>query len=170
MKNIEDKLNNLKKFDKEDRSTFPYWYEHWKAFNLVAKQLGAWKIKYIFHDWYKPWLKLFIPYEKVQSFHRKHARHHLEWLENKFKNCEECLFFSGYKYMDNLDVEAMVIDWESNRYTKLQHPETAYEKYHLVFQRENFKEEFPELYHQGCFMALENKVFNAIEKLKLNEE
>ena len=52
-------------FDKEDRSTFPYWFAHWCAFQMTALNLGIWKFKYLFHDWEKPWLRLFLPYKKM---------------------------------------------------------------------------------------------------------
>lgn len=170
MKNIEEKLNNLKKFDEVDRSSFPYWFNHWKAYNLVAKKLHVWKFKYLFHDWYKPWLRLFMPYEKVKWLHRNHSKHHIEWLEHKFKKCENCLYTSGYKYIDSLDYEGALIDWECSRFTKNAALMNAYDKYHEIFQRENFKNHFPELYHQGCFTILESNFFKTIEKLGLNSE
>jgi hypothetical protein len=91
----------FKKFNKSERSTFTYWYYHWKAFNLLAFSLGCWKFKYLFHDFEKPWLRLFLPYEKVQEIHRKNNAHHLE-----------------YKKSPNYDWEAMVLDWECSRFTK----------------------------------------------------
>ena len=96
----------FKKFTKEQRSTFSYWYNHVLAFNLVAKELHCWKFKYLFHDFEKPWLKLFLSYPTVQKWHRTHNSHHLE--------------FKGKK-----DYEAMVIDWESSRYSKQDEPRTA---------------------------------------------
>ena len=48
---------NFKKFTKEQRSSFSYWFYHVLAFNLVAKELHCWKLKYLFHDFEKPWLK-----------------------------------------------------------------------------------------------------------------
>ena len=100
-------LKNM--FSKEDRSSFPYWFAHWCAFNMVALVCKRWKFKYLFHDFEKPWLRLFMPYEKVQKFHRLHSRHHLEYLGEK-------------------DWEAMVIDWECSRYTKQESPRTAREE------------------------------------------
>ena len=100
-------LKNM--FSKEDRSSFPYWFAHWCAFNMVALVCKRWKFKYLFHDIEKPWLKLFMPYEKVQKFHRLHSRHHLE-------------------YPGERDWEAMVIDWECSRYTKQASPRTAKEE------------------------------------------
>ena len=88
-------------FTKEERSTFPYWFAHWCAFNMTALNLRAWKFKYLFHDIEKPWLRLFWDYEKVQRWHRYHNNHHLEYL------------FRG-----TVDVEAMLIDWECSRFTK----------------------------------------------------
>ena len=87
-------------FNKSQRSTFEYWYYHWKAFNILATQFGVWKPKYLFHDIEKPWLRLFWPYQKVQDFHRKHANHHIQYQGEDF------------------DWEAMAIDWECSRYTK----------------------------------------------------
>lgn len=99
---------HFKKFTKEQRSSFSYWYYHWKAFNLTAYFLGVWKLKYLFHDIEKPWLRLFMPYKKVQDIHRRNNRHHLE-----------------YKYAPNYDWEAMVIDWECSGLTKFASPRNA---------------------------------------------
>jgi hypothetical protein len=96
----------FKKFTKEQRSSFSYWFWHWLSFNLVAKELHRWKFKYLFHDIEKPWLKLFWDYPKVQKWHRTHNSHHLEYKGEK-------------------DWEAMVLDWEASRYTKLASPRTA---------------------------------------------
>ena len=93
---------HFKKFTKDERSSFSYWYYHWKAFNLLALSLGVWKFKYLFHDCEKPWLRLFFDYKKVQEIHRRNNSHHLE-----------------YKNAPDYDWEAMVIDWECSRYTKI---------------------------------------------------
>ena len=90
-------------FTKEDRSTFPYWFAHACAFNMTALNLKVWKFKYLFHDFEKPWLKLFMrDYMKVQKWHRHHNKHHVEYL-----------FMHG-----KADMEAMAIDWECSRFTK----------------------------------------------------
>ena len=99
---------HFKKFGKENRSSFSYWYNHWKAFNLVAIYYNAWKFKYLFHDFEKPWLKLFKDYKEVQRIHRHNNAHHLE-----------------YKGAPNYDWDAMAIDWECSRYTKNAAPLTA---------------------------------------------
>lgn len=88
-------------FTKEERSTFPYWFAHWCAFNMTALNLRVWKFKYLFHDIEKPWLRLFWDYERVQRWHRYHNNHHLE-----------------YMYRGTVDIEAMLIDWECSRFTK----------------------------------------------------
>ena len=63
----------FRKFDKEDRSTLPYWFNHWKAYNWVAWNLGVWKPKYLLHDIEKPWLKFFWgDYKRVQKWHKYH--------------------------------------------------------------------------------------------------
>jgi len=100
----------FKKFDKSQRSTFSYWYNHWKAFNEVARDLRIWKLKYLLHDIEKPWLKLILKdYKKVQKWHRLHNSHHLEYHGEK-------------------DWIAMIIDWECSRYTKEAAPRTAIEE------------------------------------------
>ena len=91
-------------FTKEDRSSFPYWFAHWCSFQMVALNCHQWKFKYLFHDWYKPWMRLFMSYDKVQMFHNKHSRHHLLYV-----------FLHGIK---RADWDAMVIDWECSHFTK----------------------------------------------------
>lgn len=98
-------------FTKEDRSTFKYWFAHWCAFQMTALNLGAWKFKYLFHDWEKPWLRLFLPYKKVQKWHRYHRRHHPEYAEKH-----------GW---DKVDWDEMIIDWECCHYTKVAQPLNA---------------------------------------------
>ena len=89
-------------FTKEERSTFPYWFAHWCAFNMTALNLKCWKFKYLFHDIEKPWLMLlWKDYNRVQKYHRSYNRHHLEYNGSK-----------------EYDFEAMVIDWECSRFTK----------------------------------------------------
>lgn len=105
-------------FSKEERSTFPYWFAHWCAFNMTALNLRAWKFKYLFHDIEKPWLRLFWNYDKVQRWHRYHSSHHLE-----------------YMHRGTIDIEAMLIDWECSRFTKSSSPLTARQEW------EKFKEE-----------------------------
>ena len=96
-------------FTKDQRSTFPYWAAHWAAFQMTSLVLGHWKFKYLFHDWYKPWLRLFgVPYKTIQKFHRSNSNHHLE-----------------YKGWSKKDYVAMMIDWECSRYTKKSAPLNA---------------------------------------------
>lgn len=94
--------HKFKCFPKKERSSFPYWYYHWKAFNLVAYYLHCWRFKYLFHDIEKPWLKLFLSYDQVQRLHRKNNSHHLDYK----------------KGIDNIDWLALIIDNESCRFTK----------------------------------------------------
>ena len=93
---------HFKKFGPEERSSFSYWYYHWKAFNLVAMSLHVWKVRYLLHDIEKPWLLLlWKDYKRVQKWHRTHNSHHLE-----------------YNGAPNYDFEAMAVDWECSRFTK----------------------------------------------------
>lgn len=112
-------------FDKSQRSTFKYWFAHLCAFNMVALLCRHWKFKYLFHDWYKPWMKLFgFSYDRIQKFHRRHARHHLE-----------------YKGRKSYDYEAMIIDWECSRFTKDGKDLTAREKYESLKKKVYFTSE-----------------------------
>jgi hypothetical protein len=91
-------------FSKEERAGFKYTFAHWCAFQMTALNMGVWKIKYLFHDIEKPWLKLFLrDYSKVQKWHRTHNNHHLE--------------YSGG--VDKIDCEALIIDWECSHLTKI---------------------------------------------------
>lgn len=101
-------MRNYRKFTKEQRSTFAYWFWHWLAFNDCAREFGVWKFHHIFHDMEKPWLKLFLPYKKVQQIHRTHNKHHLEYHHPEKRN-----------WID------MVIDWECSGRTKQQCPYNA---------------------------------------------
>jgi len=100
-------------FDKSNRSSFSYWFAHWCAFQMCALNLRRWKFKYLFHDFEKPWMKLFCKYKTVQKWHRNHNRHHLEY---------------GLKHgWDKVDWEALIIDWECSRFTKTEAQLDAYE-------------------------------------------
>ena len=90
----------FKMFTKDDRSSFSYWFAHWCSFQLTALNLGIWKFKYLFHDFEKPWMKLFCDYKTVQKWHRTHNRHHLEYGTLKGNT------------WDDVDWEALMIDWE----------------------------------------------------------
>ena len=97
------------KFTKDQRSSFPYWFWHWKAFNDTARKLGVWKFHHLFHDIEKPFLRLFMGYKSVQEIHRKHNPHHLEYPGEK-------------NWLD------MYIDWECSRLTKVSSPRNAIEE------------------------------------------
>ena len=94
-------MRTYKKFTKDQRSTFPYWFWHWLAFNDVAREWGIWQFHHIFHDMEKPWLRLIFPYKTVQRLHRTHNKHHLEYRHPKHRN-----------WLD------MIIDWEASGRTK----------------------------------------------------
>lgn len=107
-------------FTKEERSSFKYWFAHWCAFQMTALNLKCWKFKYLFHDIEKPWLKLFLTYDKVQHIHRTLNNHHLQ-----------------YKHPNLIDWEAMVIDWECSRFTKEAAPLTARETMMMKIRKDN---------------------------------
>ena len=107
-------------FTKEERSSFKYWFAHWCAFQMTALNLKCWKFKYLFHDIEKPWLKLFLTYDKVQHIHRTLNNHHLQ-----------------QKHPNRIDWEAMVIDWECSRFTKEAAPLTARETMMMKIRKDS---------------------------------
>ena len=116
---------NFSMFGKDDKSSFPYWFAHWCSFQLCALNLGIWKFKYLFHDFEKPWLKLFLPYKKVQKWHREHNKHHLEY---------------GLKYgFNKVDWYALMIDWECSHMSKKQAPLLARETMEYELSKEKWK-------------------------------
>ena len=98
-----------KLFDESEKSTFKYWFWHWYWYNKVAKEWGVWKFKYLFHDIEKPFMRLFLPYEKVRKWHRSHNRHHL-----------------SYPDKTRIDWMALIIDWECSMYSKKDQTMNAY--------------------------------------------
>lgn len=130
----------FKKFTKAERSSFHYWYYHWKAFNLTAYHLGHWKFKYLFHDIEKPFLKLILrDYKKVQKIHRKYNNHHLEY----------------YKGINKINYETLIIDWECSQYTKLASPNNAREEVQMKYLTNEISE------------TVYNKLLNTLDKLNL---
>ena len=130
----------MKLFKETEKSSFAYWFAHWKAFNLTAMLLGVWEFRFLFHDIEKPFLMwIWKDYPRVRQYHRTHARHHLAYAGNK-----------GYDYL------GMVIDWECSRYSKADAQMTAYETYlHTFGTHPEFKED------------LETKIYPILKKLNL---
>lgn len=114
-------------FNKNERSTFHYWFAHWCAFQMTALNLHVWKPKYLLHDIEKPWLMLLLKdYKKVQKYHREHNNHHIEYAEAQYiKNLGKRTTDSIQKYIGKIDVVAMIIDNECSRFTKENNPLTA---------------------------------------------
>ena len=124
-----------RKFTKEQRSTSPYWFWHWLAFNRTAKAWGVWKFHHRFHDIEKPFLRLFLPYKKVQTIHRKHNKHHLE-----------------YQYPEKRNWEDLIIDWECSGLTKIASPLNAIEEANYKFKNNEMTQDdynkFLEVWHR----------------------
>jgi hypothetical protein len=115
----------MRKFTKSERSTWPYFWAHWMSFQMTAINLRAWKFKYLFHDWYKPWLKMFgMPYKKIQKYHKEHANHHLEHL---------MLLNNPYRF----NWEELIIDWECSQYTKEACPRNARQEMEYIIENSN---------------------------------
>ena len=134
--------NNL--FTPEEKSGFSYYFAHLFAYNMTALNLKCWKWKYLLHDIEKPWLKLLWGnYQKVREWHRKNNRHHLT-----------------YKNPNNIDWEAMILDWECSRFTKQDSKLNAVEQYEYFI---NNKYKNNNYYRQ----LLENNVPKILKKLGL---
>ena len=130
----------MKLYPESEKSTFAYWFAHWKAFNLVAMLLGVWEFRFLFHDIEKPFLMWYWKdYQKVRQYHRSHNRHHWAYTGNK-----------GYDYL------GMVIDWECSRFSKADAQMTAYETYLHTFET-----------HPEHTDELKNEIFPILKKLNL---
>ena len=108
-------------FQKSERSSFKYWFAHWCAFQMTALNCRCWKLKYLFHDIEKPWLMLlWKDYQRVQTWHRTHNSHHLEYAGDK-------------------DWDAMTIDWECCSVSKRQCPLNCREEMERILQEYKWK-------------------------------
>ena len=101
----------FKKYSAEEKSSFPYWFEHWKAYQYTAIKLGCWRFRFLLHDWEKPWMRLFMPYSDVARWHKSNRRHHSEYKGGQNK----------------IDYLGLVIDYECSMLTKQQCNWNAYE-------------------------------------------
>ena len=114
-----------KKFTKEQKSTFRYWWWHNLAFNYTAIKLKMWEPKYLLHDIEKPFLMLlWKDYKKVQKWHRTHNKHHLEYYKQK------CF-----------DWNAMFIDWECSHLTKIDHQKNAMDTMYQEIKRTDINDD-----------------------------
>lgn len=160
-------------FTKAERSTFPYWFAHLCAFNMTALNCNAWKLKYLFHDIEKPWLKLFLPYKKVQEIHRKNNRHHPEWLENKLaKYYWETPYDVQYEvdnFLKKFDYEGAILDWECCHFTKSEEPLNAHDEYKRLLSYDKFKEKYPFI-TKYCYNDFSINLMNTIKRLGLENK
>ena len=100
------------KHRKENIGAIKYTKDHRKAFRKIEKEiLGHNTWRSIVHDFDKVILYNIWPHNKVKSFHRSTARHHVENNIKKTRN----------------DYIEMIIDWECARYTKPDKPLNAYD-------------------------------------------
>lgn len=134
----------MKLYPESEKSSFAYWFAHWRAFNLIAMLLGVWHPRFLLHDIEKPFL-MFIwrDYPRVRQYHRAHARHHWAYQGNK-----------GYDYL------SMVIGWECSRFTKADAQMTAYETY--AYELHNTK-------NMNKIKKLRFYVFPLLKKLNLTK-
>lgn len=150
-------------FSKAERSSFPYWFAHYCAYNMTALNCKAWKFKYLFHDIEKPFLRLILPYEKVQKIHRKHNKHHPEWLENKIGKKYNS------KFLNKVDYEGMIIDWECSHFTKSECPYLAFDEYKILMYKATFEQKYPNIF-KYCYDEFSKKLYDTIIKLGLKND
>lgn len=156
-------------FTKKDRSTFPYWFAHWCAFQMTALNCHAWKFKYLFHDIEKPFMKLVFPYKTVQTFHRKHNRHHPEWLNNKLSKKKYIPTTKEINaFLDKFDFEGAIIDWECCHFTKIACPLDALGETNRILN-DNFYEKYF-LIASYCYDEFSKRLYDTIERLGLNNK
>jgi len=153
-------------FSKAERSSFPYWFAHYCAYNMTALNCKAWKFKYLFHDIEKPFLKLFLPYEKVQKIHRSHNKHHPEWLERQLFGLTDKYKWIVSKVLDKVDFEGMIIDWECSHFTKSECPYLAFEEYRNLIYKPTFSEKYPWI-TKYCYDEFSKRLYDTIIKLGL---
>ena len=156
-------------FTKAERSTFSYWFAHWCAYQMTVLNCKSWKFNYLFHDAEKPWLRLFLPYKKVQEIHRKNNRHHPEWLDNKLKKAYEDSYCNWEEFVDKFDYDGAILDWECCHYTKVEEPLDAYEEYCRLLDRENFSKKYPYI-TKFCYNEFSKRLMDSIKKLGLENK
>jgi len=156
-------------FTKAERSSFPYWFAHWAAYQMTALNCKAWKFKYLFHDAEKPWLKLFLPYKKVQEIHRKNNRHHPEWLERQLFTLQKGYDLLIEKLLNKFDYEGAILDWECCHFTKIEEPLDAHEEYRRLLSLDTFSKKYP-LITKYCYNEFSKRLMDAIKKLGLENE
>ena len=160
-------------FTKAERSTFPYWFAHWCAFQMTALNCKSWKLKYLFHDCEKPWLRLFLPYKNVQTIHRKTNKHHPEWLEHKLEELKNKHSGIGSydvsKFLNKFDYDGAIIDWECCHFTKIEEPLDAHEEYDRLLDYDKFKEKYPNITFY-CYNEFSRGLMDPIKKLGLENK
>ena len=133
----------FKKFTKEQKSTFSYWFNHRKAYNYTAWKLGVWQPKYLLHDIEKPWLKLIWgDYLRVRKWHKHHNKHHI--------------FYGRSHGMNKIDWVAAVIDWECSHLTKYAAVRNGREEVDfLVSDKSKYTKDEREEIRKNCYPILD---------------
>jgi hypothetical protein len=133
---------NFKKFDKSERSSFEYWFNHWLAFNTVAWNLGVWKPKWLLHDIEKPWLKLIWgDYLRVRKWHKYHNSHHI--------------FYGRSHGMNKIDWLGAVIDWECSHLTKCVAERNGREEVDHLIKNSKYTADEKEEIRKNCYPILD---------------
>lgn len=107
-----------------------YTLKHINAFAKTEKKLTGWRI-YLFHDWDKIFLYVFLPFlapKFISRFHQRHSNHHPTYIKNGVRHL---------KPRRQINFVEAVIDWECARYTKPDKPLDAYntmKKYYKEYE------------------------------------
>ena len=156
-------------FTKAERSSFPYWFAHWAAYQMTALNCKSWKFKYLFHDAEKPWLRIFLPYPKVQKLHRAYHKHHPEWLERQLFGMPPGYDWLVEELLNKFDYEGAIIDWECCHFTKAEEPLDAHEEYKRLLNYDNFSKKYPWI-TKYCYNGFSKRLMDAIKKLGLENK
>ena len=96
-----DILKNIK----DCYTHIPYTYRHIKAFDKLQNQTFG-KKKYLFHDWDKIFMYIFLPFlgtKKIKEIHRFISRHHIKVGQYSIRAYEEALIDCESGHLTNPD-------------------------------------------------------------------
>ena len=112
---------------KDSYNHIPYTWKHYLAFLRVEKQLLG-KYKYMFHDWDKLFMYIFLPWlgvKRISRIHQRTNKHHPIVTKGGRK-----IFIKSPK---RVNWEEAIIDWECARITKPDKPLNARDTLEKVY-------------------------------------
>lgn len=119
---------------KESYGHIPYTMKHYIAFMKTQKRVLG-KYKYLFHDWDKLGMYIFLPFlgcQRIGQIHQRVQSHHPTYTIGKRKE-------KRFKPPFIVSWEEAIIDWECARLTKPDKPLDAHgtmEKFYPEYEEE----------------------------------